>query len=91
MSDYDNVYINLSKNIDDVDIILKRRRTLLTKKDTTELKRKGELIAKLAKRLDIYMGQDKVWTSSDKEGLRLRAKEIKHGYIKGKVPPKYKV
>ena len=90
MSEYDDVYRELSKVSNDITSILNLRRTLQTSKNTMELIRKAERLAKLAKRFNNLTKQGKVWTSSDKQGLRGRVIDIKYGYIKDKVPSEYK-
>lgn len=90
MSEYDDVYRELSKISNDVDSILRLRRTLQTKKEISELVRKADRLAKLAKRFYNLTKRGKVWSSSDKEGLRGRVIDIKYGHIKDKVPSEYK-
>ena len=90
MSEYDDVYRELSKVSNSINSILRLRRTLQTKKEISELVRKADRLAKLAKRFNNLTKQGKVWTSSDKEGLRGRVIDIKYGHIKDKIPPEYK-
>lgn len=78
MSEYDEVYKDLSKSIESLSNSIRYRRTLHTERDTIKIKKEAEKTLRYAKKLHTLLKQGKVWTSTDKEGLRFRVIDIEH-------------